>query len=130
MRWLRARVTRFAGLWLVGQLAVVVCLQTVMFASGISTAAIAADCACVGGTMCPMHRGHGSTSPRTDQGSCAFHGTSDPLGAVLASLLGPSAVVPPVGVPHAPTFARLPRWQPEAVAFDFSRVPASPPPRS
>jgi hypothetical protein len=129
MRWLRVRAARFAGICLVGQLAVVVCLQTVMFASGIFTTVVTADCACVGGTMCPMHHAGPATGMRTNQGACAFHGTSDPIGAVLASLLGPSAVVPPVAMPVVPAVARLRLSQLDEVAFDFSHVPDSPPPR-
>jgi hypothetical protein len=129
MRSLRARVTRLAGICLVGQLAVVVCLQTAMFASGVSTAVVTANCACVGGTMCPMHRTHPSTSPRPDRGACAFHGTVDPFGDMLTSLLGPSGIVPPVAQPFVPAFARLMLSQTDGVAFDVSRVPDFPPPR-
>jgi hypothetical protein len=129
MRWLRARVTRFAGVWLVSQLAIVVCLQTVMSATGAAQAVVSPDCACVSGTMCPMHHGRPAPAPSPDHGGCAFHGTSDPLGAVLVSLLGASAVVPPQPVPFVPSFARLTSTRANRLVVDIARVPDSPPPR-
>lgn len=129
MRWLRARVARFAGLWLVSQLAIVVCLQTVMYATGTAQAVVTADCACVGGTICPMHHGRSAPAPRPDHGACAFHGTSDPLGAALLSLIGPSAIVTPLPVPFVPSFARLTAKPAERATVDLSRIPDSPPPR-
>jgi hypothetical protein len=129
MRWLRARVTRFAGVWLVSQLAIVVCLQTAMYATGAAQAVVSADCACASGTICPMHHGRSAPAPRPNHAACAFHGTSDPLGSVLISLIGPSGIVPPVPLPIVPSFACLTSMHAHRAALDLFRIPDSPPPR-
>ena len=131
MHWARARLTRLTGVWLVCHLLIVVLgAQSALRASLVTTGIVQAGCTCDHGHagMCPMHRNRSTSGP--SRGSCAYHGTSDPLGAVVASLIGTAAVLPPVVTPFTPLFARAVMGASDEAAFDFSSVPDSPPPRS
>src|SRR6187549_2047788 len=85
MHWARARLTRLTGVWLVCHLLIVVLgAQSALRASLVTTGIVQAGCTCDHGHagMCPMHRNRSTSGP--SRGSCAYHGTSDPLGAVVA----------------------------------------------
>ena len=130
MQWTRTRLTRLTGVWLVCHLLVVVLgAQSALRASLATTGIVKAECTCNHGHpgMCPMHRGRSTSSQNTD--SCAYHGTSDPLGAVVASLIWTAAVMPPAASSFTPLFARAVLAASDDAVLDFSSVPDSPPPR-
>ena len=103
--------------------------QSALRASLVTTTVVQAGCTCDHGHagMCPMHRNR-SASNRSG-GSCAYHGTSDPLGAVVASLIGTAAVLTRAATPFTPLFARAVLTVSDEAVFGVSSVPDSPPPR-
>jgi len=130
MHWARTRLSRLTGVWLVCHLLIMVLgAQSALRASLVTTTVVQAGCTCDHGHagMCPMHRNR-SASNRSG-GSCAYHGTSDPLGAVVASLIGTAAVLTRAATPFTPLFARAVLTVSDEAVFGVSSVPDSPPPR-
>src|SRR4051812_34889130 len=126
-RW-RRQLGRIAGAWLALQLAVLAVVPTALAAS--MPAAAGTTCACPhgsGGTsaVCPMHHGARNTEP-----ACSCRSTADPAAAIVASLLGPTAVLVPVtGAAPLVAASRVNR-SPSRSSIDADIVPDAPPPRA
>jgi hypothetical protein len=126
--WIRARVAHVAVGWLVFQLCLLASVPTVLCSPDPNAIALEAACTCghadAEGQSCPMH--HPSTSPSTD---CSCRSTTDPRAAIVASLIGPIAVLAPVASPMAPATVAAPARVVSADPLEFAVVPDSPPPR-
>jgi len=126
MSWMRAHLARAAGAWLALQLCLAAATPAAL-CSPASSAAAALECTCDhgNGEFCPMHH---PAKPGSRQCSC--RGSFDPSAAIIASLLGPSAVL----TPEASTATLR---NPAGVLPDLglnpinlSSPPVSPPPRA
>jgi hypothetical protein len=129
MRWIRPRLARIAGGWLVFNLCLLASIPTAIGAA-ISAGAVGAECTCAhgDGQTCPMH--HPQSTNSTPDRSCSCRSASDPIAALAASLVGPAAVLatPASGIAQIDASAGLPAFSPEPL--DSSSVPDSPPPRA
>jgi len=129
MRWIRPRLARIAGGWLVLHLCLLAAVPTSLCAK-TSVSSAKAECTCDhgDGRICPMH--HVKSKSKPGSHSCSCRPTSDPVAAIAASLIGPAAVLAPSPSAIVPPLAgRL------SAAFDpdpleSSSVPDSPPPRA
>src|SRR3989442_11058276 len=127
MRSSSCHLRRLAGGWLVMQLAVFVSIPTALCLN-MSTSATGVECTCAqsDGQMCPMHH----TRSKANSPSCSCRSTADPAAAIIASLLGPSAVltdaVEYVDVTATSETPGRSDWSP----IDALIVPSAPPPRA
>jgi hypothetical protein len=128
MRWIRPRLARIAGSWLVFHLCLLVSIPTSL-CSTASAGVVKAECTCGhgDGQYCPMH--HPKSKSHGDVHSCACRSASDPLAEIAASLIGPSAVLVPSVSAIAPSAAVSLSAAVDPVPLDLSSVPDSPPPR-
>src|SRR5260221_6113637 len=127
MRTVRNHMAWLAGLCLGTQLAVLMVVPWVLCAGMPSAAAV--QCACPHGDAhpCSLHKtASGSTTT-----SCSCRGTTDGATAVVASLIGPTAVLAERVHPLDPATGAGSRGQrPDCRPLDSRFVPDSPPPRA
>jgi hypothetical protein len=127
MAWIRAHVAQVAGGWLAFQLCLLAAVPTVL-CSPESAVALESACTCAHGDgegqSCPMH--HSSTSPSDH---CSCRSTADPRAALVASLIGPTAVLAPVASTPAPATVAAPARVFSAEPLESAVAPDSPPPR-
>jgi hypothetical protein len=134
MAWIRPRLARVAAGWLVFKVALLVWIPTTMHAS-MTAAALAAECTCDhgDGQMCPMHhvrtKAHGTAE---SQGAkpCSCRGTSDPLAALTASIIGSPAVLGAAAASPSPLEPAASVGPSASEPLYRASVPDSPPPRS
>src|SRR5258706_1734407 len=129
MRTVRNHMAWFAGLCLATQLAVLMVVPCVLCADTRDTPGTATvQCACPHAASHPCSL-HAAPSPSTTS-TCSCRGTTDGATAVLASLIGPTAVLaePVPGLGPASGACR-PQCS-ERHPLDSCIVPVSPPPRA
>jgi hypothetical protein len=127
MREFRRRLTGVAGAWLAAQLAFASAAPVALRAA-MPTSADAVQCTCShgDGTACPMHQ----AARADDPDACSCRGTSDAGAAIIASLLGDTAILTaPAPAIGASSGARVPGDLPSR-PLELDLVPDSPPPRT
>ena len=127
MHMFRRRLTGVAGAWLAAQLAFVSAAPVALRVS-MPTSAESMECTCShgNGTVCPMHH----PASTGDRDSCSCRGTSDAGAAIIASLLGGTAILTaPAPAIGAAIGARGLRDLPSH-PLQFRLAPDSPPPRA
>jgi len=129
MGWMRDRRARIAGGWLVVQLCLIGALPTSLGAL-TSASAVGAECTCGhgDGATCPMH--HPAPQPGPQSHPCSCRGTTDPGSAILASLIGPTAVLASAASAANPATAAKSLPALTLDPLDVSSPPLSPPPRA
>jgi hypothetical protein len=128
---IRPLLARIAGGWLVVHLCLLVAVPTAICSTAPAQAA-AAKCTCDHAGMqqvCPMHHPKPKSNAASGSHSCACRSASDPVSAIAASLIGPSAVLAPAASTIAPTAASQSLVSLDPIPLDSSFVPDSPPPR-
>jgi hypothetical protein len=127
MQSIRRSIRRVVGGCLVLHLSILVSAPTALCVAMPDRASAAAcTCAHTDGQMCPMHH------PASKQGSksCSCRSTTDPLASLVASLFGPSAVLPADSV----LTVRLVASDVQSAAISYTAevdiVPDAPPPRT
>lgn len=130
MRWLRPKLTRIAGGWLVLHVCLLVSIPTELcWLTSSDTSGAACACDHGDGQTCPMHRSQSSyDGAAPDSWSCTCRSASDPL-AIATSLLSPAAVLATAVTGIAPMTSV--GWRPasRAETAEPSSFPDSPPPR-
>ena len=127
MRNVRRWVGRIAAGWIALHFAILVSTPTALCVTTPDHRA-GAECTCdhAGAEQCPMHHARTKTNPS----SCSCRSTSDPLGTVAASLLGPSAVLTRVvSLDRESASSRM--LSPTTThSIDADDIPDAPPPRA
>ena len=127
---MRPRLARVAGSWLVLHLCLLVSVPTVLRATTpASVDDVECTCTHAEGQMCPMHRSP-SKSRSTSNSEPCWCCASDPVAALGASLLGPSALLPPSTEPAAPPVSVNRTVRVTADPLESPFAPDSPPPRA
>jgi hypothetical protein len=128
MRWIRPRLARIAGSWLVFHLCLLVSIPSSL-CSTASAGVVKAECTCGhgDGNYCPMH--HPQSKATKDPHSCSCRPSSDPIAAIAASLIGPAAVLAPSVSTIVPARAVALSAAFDPSPLDSLSVPDSPPPR-
>jgi hypothetical protein len=125
MRTLRRQFSWIAGAWLLCQASSMILVPVSLCTE--ERAGVQQTCTCShdDGKECPMH--HTKTKSKS---SCSCRSTSDGPTAILASLLGPTAVLTSRTEVVATVASSRCFTNTEAVLFDASINPDPPPPRA
>jgi len=125
--WIRARVAHVAVGWLVFQLCLLASVPTVLCSPDPDAIALEAACTCAHGDAegqsCPMHH------PSTSSNNCSCRSTTDSRAAIVASLIGPTAVLAPTSSAVAPSSNLSAARSFSAEPLESAVAPDSPPPR-
>jgi len=126
MGWIRHHVAHVAGAWLVFQLCLLAAVPAVL-CSPESTVSFEPACTCThgdgDGQSCPMHH------PSASSSNCSCRSTTDSRAAIVASLIGPTAVLAPTSSTVAPSSALSAARSFSAEPLESATPPDSPPPR-
>jgi len=124
---IRRRLSRFAGGWLVLQLALMSSAPVVLCV-GMSSGMPTVECTCSHGddVVCPMHH----ATPKRDPKSCSCRSTTDDGIAVIASLFGGTAVLTTPTRTAAPSLSATLSQRALTHPLDLFPVPDAPPPRA
>src|SRR5262249_8545234 len=119
------------GGWLVLHLCLLASVPaTLCAAMPPGTAAATCTCDHGDGQMCPMHHVRTTVKSGSPARSCSCRGTSDPVGALAASLIGPAAVLR-ASIPLLASPAAADAVPPvSSTQLDQLFVPDAPPPRA
>ena len=126
MQVFRRQCPRLAGGWLVLQLCIL-SFTPAALCLGVHSALFSAECTCAhgGGEQCPMH--HPAT---TSKSTCSCRSTDDTTRATMASLLGPTAVLPSMMAVSVPPVMTNSFTSIATSLIDAPSVPDAPPPRA
>ncbi|HEX2457842.1 MAG TPA: hypothetical protein VHI99_29360 [Vicinamibacterales bacterium] len=123
---MRRALTRVATGWLVCHICLLALTPSVPCKS-LQPRTAEASCTCTHaeGPVCPMHRPSATADPQ----GCSCRGATDPPAIALASLIGPSAVLPTVVSTIVPITTPSTLMSAFAPSTNVALVPDAPPPR-